>query len=119
MEQISTLNDRMDDFTSRMEEFNSKLRSRRASPGNKQASPSPQNLALETEACIGSAPTNYFISGLENGSLTGSIMPNSSSFTSSIGKESALMEEVSLFFGLKILNELKIKILILIKYAKS
>ncbi|XP_055802259.1 inorganic pyrophosphatase TTM2-like [Solanum dulcamara] len=95
LEQISTLNNRMDDFTSRMEEFNSKLRSRRASTGNKQASPSPQNLALETEACIGSAPTNYFISGLENGSLTGSIMPNSSSFTSSIGKESALMEEIS------------------------
>ncbi|MCD7468410.1 Inorganic pyrophosphatase ttm2 [Datura stramonium] len=95
LEQISTLNDRMDDFTSRMEELNSKLNSRRASPRNKQASPSTQNLALETEACIGSAPTNYFISGLENGSLTGSIMPNSSSFTSPIGKESALMEEIS------------------------
>ncbi|KAK4373279.1 hypothetical protein RND71_008663 [Anisodus tanguticus] len=95
LEQISTLNNRMDDFTSRMEELNSKLSSRRDSPRNKQTSPSTQNLALETEACIGSAPTNYFISGLENGSLTGSIMPNSSSFTSVTGKESALMEEIS------------------------
>ncbi|XP_059308690.1 inorganic pyrophosphatase TTM2-like [Lycium ferocissimum] len=95
LEQISTLNDRMDDFTSRIEELNSKLSSRRDSPRNKQTSPSTQNLALETEACIGSAPTNYFISGLENGSLTGSIMPNSSSFTSVNGKEPALMEEIS------------------------
>ncbi|KAK6790555.1 hypothetical protein RDI58_009636 [Solanum bulbocastanum] len=95
LEQISMLNDRMDDFTSIMEELNSKLCSRRASPRNKQASPCIQNLTLETEACVGSAPTNYFISGLENGSLTGSIMPNSSSFTSTIGKESALMEEIS------------------------
>lgn len=99
LEQISTLNDRMDDFTSKMEELNSKWSSRRASPRIKQASPSTQNLALETEACIGSAPTNYFISGLENGSLTGSIMPNSSSFTSVNGKEFTLMEEVSLFLG--------------------
>ncbi|KAF3615778.1 putative F-box/FBD/LRR-repeat protein-like [Capsicum annuum] len=95
LEQISTLNDRMDDFTSKMEELNSKWSSRRASPRIKQASPSTQNLALETEACIGSAPTNYFISGLENGSLTGSIMPNSSSFTSVNGKEFTLMEEIS------------------------
>ncbi|XP_009620080.1 uridine-cytidine kinase C-like isoform X1 [Nicotiana tabacum] len=87
-EQISTLNDRMDDFTSRMEELNSKLSSKRASP-------STQNLALQPEACNGSGPTSYFISGLENGSLTGSIMPNSSSSSSLIPKESTLMEELS------------------------
>nr|XP_016493298.1 PREDICTED: uridine-cytidine kinase C-like isoform X2 [Nicotiana tabacum] len=94
LEQISTLNDRMDGFTSRMEELNSKLSSTRASPRNKRASPSTPTLALETEVCNGSAPTSYFISGLENGSLTGSIMPNSSSFAS-LTKESAFMEEIS------------------------
>ncbi|KAJ8570076.1 hypothetical protein K7X08_006653 [Anisodus acutangulus] len=87
-EQISTLNDRMDDFTSRMEELNSKLSSKRASP-------STQNLALQAEACNGSGPTSYFISGLENGSLTGSIMRNSSSSSLLIPKESTLMEELS------------------------
>ncbi|OIT05718.1 PREDICTED: uridine-cytidine kinase C-like [Nicotiana attenuata] len=94
LEQISTLNDRMDGFTSRMEELNSKLSSTRASPRNKRASPSTPTLALETEVCNGSAPTSYFISGLENGSLTGSIMPNSSSFAS-LTKESVFMEEIS------------------------
>ncbi|KAK4376534.1 hypothetical protein RND71_002830 [Anisodus tanguticus] len=87
-EQISTLNDRMDDFTSRMEELNSKLSSKRASL-------STQNLALQAEACNGSGPTSYFIAGLENGSLTGSIMPNSSSSSLLIPKESTLMEELS------------------------
>ncbi|KAH0671052.1 hypothetical protein KY289_025545 [Solanum tuberosum] len=87
-EQISTLNDRMDDFTSKMEELNSKLTKKRASP-------STQSLALQAEACNGSGPTSYFISGLENGSLTGSIMPNSSSSSLLIPKESNLMEELS------------------------
>ncbi|XP_055809810.1 inorganic pyrophosphatase TTM2 [Solanum dulcamara] len=87
-EQISTLNDRMDDFTCKMEELNSKL-------SNKRASPSTQSLAMQAEACNGSGPTSYFISGLENGSLTGSIMPNSSSSSSLIPKESNLMEELS------------------------
>ncbi|KAM3328231.1 inorganic pyrophosphatase TTM2 isoform X1 [Capsicum galapagoense] len=87
-EQISSLNDRMNDFTSRMEELNSKLSSKRASP-------SAQSLALQAEVCNGSGPTSYFISGLENGSLTGSIMPNSSSSSSLIPKESTLMEELS------------------------
>ncbi|KAI3452954.1 hypothetical protein Pfo_009617 [Paulownia fortunei] len=86
-EQISTLNDRMDDFTSRIEELNSKLTS-------KKASPSSQNIALQAEACNGSAPTSYFISGLGNGSLTGSVMPNSSS-SSQLAKESSLIEELS------------------------
>lgn len=86
-EQISTLNDRMDEFTSRIEELNSKLTSKRVSS-------SPQNMALQSEACNGSAPTSYFISGLGNGSLTGSIMPNSSS-SSQLAKEYPLMDEIS------------------------
>lgn len=86
-EQISTLNDRMDEFTSRIEELNSKLTSKRVSS-------SPQNMALQSEACNGSAPTSYFISGLGNGSLTGSIMPNSLS-SSQLAKEYPLMEEVN------------------------
>lgn len=87
-EQISTLNDRMDDFTSKMEELNSKLTKKRTSQ-------STQSLALQAEACNGSGPTSYFISGLGNGSLTGSIMPNSSSSSLLIPKESNLMEELS------------------------
>ncbi|GFQ01390.1 uridine-cytidine kinase c [Phtheirospermum japonicum] len=86
-EQISTLNDRMDDFTSRIEELNVKL-------SGKKVSPSSQNISLQTETCNGSAPTSYFVSGLGNGSLTGSLMPNSSS-SSQLAKESSLMEELS------------------------
>ncbi|XP_028065105.1 inorganic pyrophosphatase TTM2-like [Camellia sinensis] len=86
-EHISTLNDRMDEFTSRIEELNSKLT-------NKRGSASPQNMPLQAEACNGSAPTSYFISSLGNGSLTGPIMPNSSS-SSQLAKESPLMEEIS------------------------
>ncbi|CAA0822461.1 Phosphoribulokinase / Uridine kinase family [Striga hermonthica] len=88
-EQISTLNDRMDDFTSRIEELNTKLSSRKVSP-------SAQNIALPAETCNGSAPTSYFISGLGNGSLTGPkpMMPNSLS-SSQLAKESPLMEELS------------------------
>ncbi|KAL3824022.1 hypothetical protein ACJIZ3_020051 [Penstemon smallii] len=86
-EQISTLNDRMDEFTSCIEELNSKLTS-------KKPSPSSQNIALQAEACNGSAPTSYFISGLGNGSLTGSVMPNSSS-SSHLAKESSLTDELS------------------------
>ncbi|KAL7171358.1 hypothetical protein ACSBR2_036081 [Camellia fascicularis] len=86
-EHISTLNDRMDEFTSRIEELNSKLTSKRGSA-------SPQNMPLQAEACNGSAPTSYFISSLGNGSLTGPIMPSSSS-SSQLAKESPLMEEIS------------------------
>ncbi|KAL6969638.1 uridine,cytidine kinase [Sarracenia purpurea var. burkii] len=77
----------MEEFTSRIEEMNSKLTSKRVSA-------SQQNMALQAEASNGSAPTSYFISGLGNGSLTGSIMPNSSS-SSQLAKESPLMEEIS------------------------
>ncbi|XP_042480065.1 inorganic pyrophosphatase TTM2-like [Macadamia integrifolia] len=85
-EQISTLNERMDDFTSRIEELNSKLTTRKVSASQK-------NLALQAEACNGSGPTSLFVSGLGNGSLTGSLLPNSSS-SSQLAKESPLMEEI-------------------------
>lgn len=85
-EQISTLNDRMDELTSRIEELCTKL-------AVKKLSSSQQNMGLQSETCNGSAPTSYFISGLTNGSLTGSILPNSSS-SSQLNKESSLMEEI-------------------------
>ncbi|XP_043717301.1 inorganic pyrophosphatase TTM2-like [Telopea speciosissima] len=85
-EQISTLNERMDEFTSRIEELNSKLTMGKVSA-------SQQNLALQAEACNGSGPTSLFVSGLGNGSLTGSLLPNSSS-SSQLAKESPLMEEI-------------------------
>lgn len=85
----------MDDFTTRIEELNSKLTI-------KKNSLSQQNMALNPEACNGSAPTSYFISGLGNGSLTGSIMPNSSS-SSQLAKESPLMEEVDFILSMCLL----------------
>ncbi|GAB2297106.1 Inorganic pyrophosphatase ttm2 [Dionaea muscipula] len=73
-EQISTLNDRMDEFSSRIEELSSKL-------FVKKLSPSQQNLVVEAASCNGSAPpTSYFL-------------PNSSS-SSQLAKESPLMEEM-------------------------
>lgn len=85
-DQISTLNERMDEFSSRIEELNSKSNTRRVSA-------SQQNLALQAEACNGSGPTSLFISGLGNGSLTGPLMPHSSS-SSQLAKDSPLMEEI-------------------------
>ncbi|KAJ6891277.1 inorganic pyrophosphatase TTM2-like [Populus alba x Populus x berolinensis] len=86
-EQISSLNDRMDEFTTCIEELNSKLTI-------KKNSPSQQNMALQAEVCNGSAPASYFVSGLGNASLNGSRMFNSSS-SSQLAKESPLMEELS------------------------
>ncbi|BBH04053.1 Phosphoribulokinase / Uridine kinase family [Prunus dulcis] len=85
-EQISTLNERMDEFTSRVEELNSKFSVRKVSA-------SQQNLALQAEACTGSGPTSHFVTGLSNGSLAGSLLPHSSS-SSQLVKESPLMEEM-------------------------
>ncbi|XP_062116792.1 inorganic pyrophosphatase TTM1-like isoform X1 [Humulus lupulus] len=85
-EQISTLNERMDEFTSRIEELNSKFSVRKVSA-------SQQNLAMQAETCNGSGPTSLFVTGLSNGSLTGSLLPNSSS-SSQLAKESPLMEEI-------------------------
>lgn len=83
-EQILTLNDRMEEFTSRIEELNTKL-------NTKELYGSQQNIAQHhaAEACNGSAPTSYFLSNLGNGSL----LPNSSS-SSQLAKEFPLMEEV-------------------------
>ncbi|XP_038705657.1 inorganic pyrophosphatase TTM2-like isoform X2 [Tripterygium wilfordii] len=86
-EQMSSLNDRMDEFTTRIEELSSKLTSKRNSP-------SQQNMALQAEACNGSGPTSYFITGLGNGSLTGSKMSNSLS-SSQLANELPLIEEIS------------------------
>ncbi|KAK7275088.1 hypothetical protein RIF29_16195 [Crotalaria pallida] len=86
-EQISALNDRMDEFTNRIEELNAKLTI-------KKNSPSHQNMSLQAEACNGSAPTSYFISSLGNGSLTASKMSNSSS-SSQLAKDSPLVDEIS------------------------
>ncbi|CAL5445080.1 unnamed protein product [Camellia sinensis] len=86
-EQISTLNERMDEFTSRVEELNTKFAVRKVSA-------SQQNLALQAESCNGCAPTPLFMAGL-NGSFTGTMIPTSSS-SSQLVKESPLMEEVLL-----------------------
>ncbi|KAH8487195.1 hypothetical protein H0E87_025965 [Populus deltoides] len=94
-EQISTLNERMDEFTSRIEELNSKFSTRKVSA-------SQQNLALQGEPCNGSGPTSLFVTGLGNGSLTGSILPNSSS-SSQLTRESPLMEEVPQLYLLEFL----------------
>ncbi|KAF5185174.1 Inorganic pyrophosphatase ttm2 [Thalictrum thalictroides] len=87
LEQISTLNERIDEFTSRIEELNSKFKTRNVSG-------SQQNLSLQAEACNGSGQTSFFVSGLGNGSLTGSLLPNSSS-SSQLAREAPLMEEVA------------------------
>uniref|UniRef100_A0A1D1YX23 Uridine-cytidine kinase C n=1 Tax=Anthurium amnicola TaxID=1678845 RepID=A0A1D1YX23_9ARAE len=81
-EQISTLNERMDEFTSRIEELNSKFNVRKSSTSH-------QNLVLQAENCNGSGPTSLFISSLGNGTL----IPNSSSSTQ-LAKEPSLTEEV-------------------------
>lgn len=81
-EQISTLNERMDEFTTRIEELNSKFNVRKPSM-------SQQNLVLQADNCNGSGPTSLFVSGLGNGTL----IPNSSS-SNQLVKESPLMEEV-------------------------
>lgn len=87
-EQISTLNERMDEFTSRIEELNSKI-------SIKKVSASQQNLALQPETCNGSGPTALFATGLGNGSLNGSLLPNSSS-SSQLARDSPLLEEILL-----------------------
>ncbi|KAK8699596.1 hypothetical protein V6N13_115679 [Hibiscus sabdariffa] len=83
LEQISSLNDRMDEFTTRIEEMNSKL-------SIKNSTSSQQNSGFQAESCNGSAPTFHFINGLGNGS----IMPKSIS-SSQLAKESPITEEIS------------------------
>ena len=89
-EQISSLNDRMDEFTNHIEELNSKL-------SHSKNSASQQNIALQAEACNGSAPTSYFMSRVGNGSMTA--MPNSLS-SSQLVKESPVLEEVFMWSNL-------------------
>ncbi|KAL7114765.1 hypothetical protein ACP275_04G142100 [Erythranthe tilingii] len=71
-EQISTLNERMDEFTSRIEQLNSKISIGKLSAVSQQS--------LAPEACI-------------NGPLAASILPNSSSY-SQLARDSPFMEEV-------------------------
>lgn len=85
-EQISTLNERMDEFTSRIEELNSKVSIRKVSA-------SQQNLALHADAYNATTPSSLFVSGVGNGMLSGSLLPNSSS-SSQLARESSFMEEV-------------------------
>ncbi|KAF6161181.1 hypothetical protein GIB67_007822 [Kingdonia uniflora] len=87
-EQIGILNERMDEFTSHIEELNSKFTIRRVS------NTSHQNLALHAKACNGTA-VSLFVSGLWNGSLSGSLLPNSSS-SSQLARDSPLMDEILL-----------------------
>ncbi|XP_044465948.1 inorganic pyrophosphatase TTM1-like isoform X4 [Mangifera indica] len=96
-EQISTLNERMDEFKSRVEELNSKFSIRKASA-------SQQNLALPAETCNGSGSTSLFMTGLANGSLTGSLLPNSSS-SSQLARDTALMDEVAVLLLLHVSKE--------------
>ncbi|EMS64192.1 Uridine-cytidine kinase C [Triticum urartu] len=82
-EQISTLNERMDEFTCRVEDLNSKFTLIKSSP-------SQQNLIPSSDTRNGSAPTNLFVSQLGNGTL----IPHSSS-SNQLSKESPLMEEIT------------------------
>ena len=95
-EQISTLNERMDEFTSRVEELNSKFNV------HKSSSLSAQNLVPPPDNSNGSGATSMFVSGLGNGTL----IPNSSS-SNQLAKESPLMEEVSLITEFLILYVLQ------------
>uniref|UniRef100_N1R0V2 Uridine-cytidine kinase C n=1 Tax=Aegilops tauschii TaxID=37682 RepID=N1R0V2_AEGTA len=89
-EQISTLNERMDEFTCRVEDLNSKFTLIKSSP-------SQQNLVPPSDTRNGSAPTNLFVSQLGNGTL----IPHSSS-SNQLSKESPLMEEIMIWNGLRI-----------------
>lgn len=99
-DQISTLNERMDEFTSRIEELNSTF-------ANKKLHSSQQNLPAHAEACNGSGPTSLHhngianssmigINGLANGSINGTI----GSSASLVMKDSPLFEEVILPFNI-------------------
>ncbi|CAN6477511.1 unnamed protein product [Victoria cruziana] len=83
-EQMSTLNERMDDLTLKMEELNAKLTT-------KDVSACQQNLGLQTEVgkCNGSIPASPYLSA------SGNCASHNSSSPSQILKESPLMEEVA------------------------
>ncbi|PWA98193.1 P-loop containing nucleoside triphosphate hydrolase [Artemisia annua] len=81
-EQIFTLNDRMDEFTSRIDAKSSEFS--RTFSGNQQIN----------ESSNGAASTSYFTSSLANGSSNGSLVRNASSSTQ-LAKDSPLIEEIS------------------------
>lgn len=72
----------MGEFTNRIEELNSKLTI-------KKNCSSQQNMSVQAESYDGSAPTSYFITSLNNGSLNG--------LSSQLAKESHLSDEVCIF----------------------
>ncbi|KAK9059994.1 hypothetical protein SSX86_020698 [Deinandra increscens subsp. villosa] len=84
-EQISTLNDRMDEFTSRIVELNSQF-TRSISNGSQSQQ--------KTDPCNGNGSTSYFTSGLANSSSSGSTTRNSS-LSTQLAKDSNLIEEIS------------------------
>ncbi|CAM8938946.1 unnamed protein product [Rhodiola kirilowii] len=86
-DQISSLNDRMDEFTNHIEELNSQFTL-------KGRSVSQQSVALQAETCNGSAHTSFFVSGLDNVPITSSMLPHSLS-SSQLAKESALNDEIA------------------------
>jgi hypothetical protein len=88
-EQISSLHDRMGEFTNRIEELNSKLTI-------KKNSPSQNIMDLQAESYDGSVPTSCLITSLSNHSLNGSIMSNPS-LPSQLAKESPIRDEVCVF----------------------
>ncbi|CAH9131221.1 unnamed protein product [Cuscuta epithymum] len=79
-EHISTLNDVIGELTSCMEDLKSNIIS--------SSKTSPQNPLQSGASCNGSAPTSHFISGLENRSLSRSVMPH-------LAMDSASTEELS------------------------
>ncbi|KAI4379186.1 hypothetical protein MLD38_005513 [Melastoma candidum] len=81
-EQISSLSDRMDEFTSRIEELNSLLTV-------KKHSSSQQTIGLHADASEG-----QLMHGIRNGFMNGHAMPSSASLSQLI-KESPMMEEIS------------------------
>ncbi|KAK4760417.1 hypothetical protein SAY87_005310 [Trapa incisa] len=86
-EQISSLNERMDEFTSHIEELNSKLTIRKNSQ-------SQQSISLHADPFNSSTPTSYFVNGLGNGLRTGSMMQSSFS-SSQLTGDSPFMLEIS------------------------
>lgn len=81
LEQISTINDRIDNVTSKVEELSAKFSIQRDLSSSQKA-----------EACNGSAPMSYLVSSSGNSLRTGSTVLSSSS--SLLAKESLIMEEV-------------------------
>lgn len=87
-EQISTLNEKLDEFLSCLEKLNDKF-----VPVN--ASHSQQNLTLQPEPCGVPAPTSTYLSGCSNNIMNGPLLPISTS-SGQLTAESSLVEEVAI-----------------------